>query len=266
MIWRLRSRSRTICLSLALACASLYLLLLLLASRPLRLRPCRSPPPPQTRFLTGGNVSSVAVKEPADASSGDASGKKSFTGGRPPHGGASYRTEPPETAEAGRAKLEALFNHPLYNWPHLPIPEEDLLLRVRAKVTSSGRSPQMWSVIKKDECWEKLHLSVHLPRPLLALPGGATAWRTGTGTVTGTSPGVAAAAAALPGYASTWASPAGNSTPTPTPTWLRSCSSWPHTESSARVCDRPLPACFAFFFPFFSCLFLLGVQQIADSL
>lgn len=201
MIWRLRSRSRTICLSLALACASLYLLLLL-ASRPLRLRPCRSPPPPQTRFLAGGNVSSVGVKEPADASGGDASGAASSTGGRPPRGGASYGTQPPEPAEAGLAKLEALFNHPLYNWPHPSIPEDDLLLRVRAKVTSSGRSSQMWSVIKKDECWEKPPLSVHLPRPLLALLGGGTAWRTET--ETGTSPGAAAAAAAtLPGCAST---------------------------------------------------------------
>lgn len=153
MIWRLRSRSRTICLCLALASACLYLLLLL-ASQSLHLQPCDTLLPPHTQFLrdlAGGSVSSEGVKEPADEpqrdpSSGDASGKAWA-----PQGAGRDGTETPESVESGLAKLEALFNHPLYNLPQTPIPEEDLLLRVRAKVTSSVRSSQMWSVIKKKQ-------------------------------------------------------------------------------------------------------------------
>ncbi|KAL1005701.1 hypothetical protein UPYG_G00062570 [Umbra pygmaea] len=41
------------------------------------------------------------------------------------------------------SKLEALFNHPLYNIPTPPIPEDDWLMKVKPKPTSE-RSTQMW--------------------------------------------------------------------------------------------------------------------------
>uniref|UniRef100_A0A6Q2XGY1 FAM20 C-terminal domain-containing protein n=1 Tax=Esox lucius TaxID=8010 RepID=A0A6Q2XGY1_ESOLU len=44
---------------------------------------------------------------------------------------------------SGLSKLDALFSHPLYDVPTLPIPEEDWLMRIKPKVTS-GRSTQMW--------------------------------------------------------------------------------------------------------------------------
>ncbi|KAJ8001663.1 hypothetical protein DPEC_G00171800 [Dallia pectoralis] len=43
----------------------------------------------------------------------------------------------------GFSKLDALFNHPLYNAPSRAIPEDDWLMRVKPKV-SGGRSTQMW--------------------------------------------------------------------------------------------------------------------------
>lgn len=160
MIWPLRSRSRTICLSLAFLAASLHLLLLL-ASHSLYLRPCDTLPPPRThvaRDLARRNFSSVGVTVPADAahrdpSSGDASRKvkghaqavsdrKTASAGAP-GGVGRYGAE---SAASGLSKLEALFNHPLYNLPQPPIPEEDRLLTLRAKVKASERSSQMWSV------------------------------------------------------------------------------------------------------------------------
>lgn len=44
------------------------------------------------------------------------------------------------------SKLEALFDHPLYNMADPHIPEEDWLLKVKPKVKASEKSSQMWSV------------------------------------------------------------------------------------------------------------------------
>lgn len=172
MIWRLRSRSRTICVSLAFVSASLYLLLLL-ASHSIYLRPCDTLRPPKThtlRDLAYRNVSSVGVKGPdgaphRDSSSGKlkghaearSDGKAAST--KAPGGAGGYGAEPPgrTPVESGLSKLEALFDHPLYNLPQPPIPEEDKLLKVRAKAKASERSSQMWSVLKAEEgeCWKK---------------------------------------------------------------------------------------------------------------
>lgn len=51
-----------------------------------------------------------------------------------------------EPVESGLTKLEALFDHPLYNMPSPPIPEEDWLLKVKPRVKASEKSSQMWSV------------------------------------------------------------------------------------------------------------------------
>lgn len=160
MIWRLRSRSRTICLSLAFVTASLYLLLLL-ASHNIYLRPCDTLLPPKThilRDLARRNFSSVGVNDQAGAAPRDSSRKvkdhaEALSDGttasaKAPDSAGRYGAEPPESVESGFSKLEALFNHPLYNLSQPPIPEEDQLLKVRAKVKASMRSSQMWSVPK----------------------------------------------------------------------------------------------------------------------
>lgn len=144
MIWRLRSRSRTICLALALAAASLYLLLLLASH--VYLRPCDTLLPHKThilRELAHRNFSPVGVTDPhgADAPHGDSASRDA-------RGKLKGHADPPASAESGLSKLEALFNHPLYNLPQPPIPEEDQLLKVRAKVKTSEWSSQMWSVLK----------------------------------------------------------------------------------------------------------------------
>lgn len=51
-----------------------------------------------------------------------------------------------ESVESGLSKLEALFDHPLYNMPGPPVHEDDWLLRVKSKVKASEKSSQMWSV------------------------------------------------------------------------------------------------------------------------
>lgn len=57
-----------------------------------------------------------------------------------------YGTNRAESVESGLSKLEALFDHPLYNMPRPPIPEEDWLLKAKSKVKASEKSSQMWSV------------------------------------------------------------------------------------------------------------------------
>lgn len=52
-----------------------------------------------------------------------------------------------EPLEFGLSKLVALFEHPLYNMPSPPIPEEDWLLKVKPKVKAREKSSQMWSVL-----------------------------------------------------------------------------------------------------------------------
>lgn len=57
-----------------------------------------------------------------------------------------YGTTCAESVESGLSELETLFNHPLYNMPRPPIPEEDWLLKAKSMVEASEKSSQMWSV------------------------------------------------------------------------------------------------------------------------
>lgn len=145
MIWRLRSRSRTICLSLAVITASLYLLLLL-ASHFVDLQPCDALLPSKThvlRDLAHQNLSPAGVKDPADTVHGNSSNRDASKEVR------GHVDQARKSVESGLSKLEALFDHPLYNLPCPPIPKEDLLLKVRPQVEASETNSQIWSVEKK---------------------------------------------------------------------------------------------------------------------
>uniref|UniRef100_A0A8P4JX25 Family with sequence similarity 20 member C, like n=1 Tax=Dicentrarchus labrax TaxID=13489 RepID=A0A8P4JX25_DICLA len=150
MMWRMRSRSRTICLSLAFITVFLYLLLALV-SFPIYHQPCDPPLPPRThilRDLARINYTSVGMSGPAepptdtthrDSSNKDANKDAKVNVGR-------HAANQAESLASGLSKLEALFDHPLYNMPSLPIPDEDWLLKVKSKVKASEKSSQMWSV------------------------------------------------------------------------------------------------------------------------
>ena len=167
MMRRMRSRSRTICLSLAFVAVFLYLLLALV-SLPIHHQPCDPLLPPRThvlRDLARASYTSVGLSGPTDATHGDSSnkgankgakghvralsdgllsateGKMNMPGGERRHG-----TDRAESVASGQSKLEALFDHPLYNMPSPPIPEEDWLLKVKPKIKASEKSSQMWSV------------------------------------------------------------------------------------------------------------------------
>lgn len=167
MMRRMRSRSRTICLSLAFVAVFLYLLLALV-SLPIHHQPCDPLLPPRThvlRDLARASYTSVGLSGPTDATHGDSSnkgankgakghvralsdgllsateGKMNMPGGERRHG-----TDRAESVVSGQSKLEALFDHPLYNMPSPPIPEEDWLLKVKPKIKASEKSSQMWSV------------------------------------------------------------------------------------------------------------------------
>lgn len=155
MIWRLRSRSRTICLSLAVVTASLYLLLLLLASHSVNLQPCNALLPSKThilRDLTHQNLSPAGVKDPVDNVHGNSSNRDTSSEVR------GHADQAPKFVESGLSKLEALFDHPLYNLPCPLIPEEDLLLKVRPQVEASETNSQIWSVEQKRTwTWKEIH-------------------------------------------------------------------------------------------------------------
>uniref|UniRef100_A0A674NRM9 Extracellular serine/threonine protein kinase Fam20C-like n=1 Tax=Takifugu rubripes TaxID=31033 RepID=A0A674NRM9_TAKRU len=141
MIWRLRSRSRTICLSLAVVTASLYLLLLL-ASHSVDLQPCDALLPSKThvlRDLAHQNLSPAGVQDSAATVHGNSSNRDASSEVR------GHADQARKSVESGLSKLEALFNHPLYNLPCPPIPEEDLLLKVRPQVEASETNSQIWS-------------------------------------------------------------------------------------------------------------------------
>lgn len=151
----MRRRSRTICLSLAFITIFLHLLLAFV-SVPIYHQPCDPPLPPRTHILrdlartsyTSVGISGLA-EPPTDTTRRDSSNKdankdakdhvRTVSVGR--HG-----TNRAEAVESGLSKLEALFEHPLYNMPGPPIPDEDWLLKVRSKVKASEKSSQMWSV------------------------------------------------------------------------------------------------------------------------
>lgn len=153
MIWRLRSRSRTICLSLAIVTASLYLLLLL-ASHSIDLQPCDALLPSKThvlRDLAHQNLSPAGV-DPADTVHGNSSNRDDSSEVR------GHVDHAHKSVESGLTKLEALFDHPLYDLPCPPIPEEDLLLKVRPQVEASETNSQIWSVEQKRTwMWKEIH-------------------------------------------------------------------------------------------------------------
>ncbi|KAK5898687.1 hypothetical protein CesoFtcFv8_008239 [Champsocephalus esox] len=53
--------------------------------------------------------------------------------------------------ESDRRKMEALFDHALYNMPGPPVPEEDRLLKVKPRVHSSDKSSQMWASVTEED-------------------------------------------------------------------------------------------------------------------
>ncbi|XP_053711292.1 extracellular serine/threonine protein kinase FAM20C-like [Synchiropus splendidus] len=131
---RIFRRSRTICLFLAFATLLLHLLLALLSIHDHQ--PCD--PEPQLQLP---KPPSLATVRPAES---------------PPHKDAdvvltchdrNVTDDGAVTAELLRSsllKLEALFDHPLYNLPGQPVSEEDWLLRVKPKIKDSERSSQLW--------------------------------------------------------------------------------------------------------------------------
>ena len=174
MTWRMRRRSRTICLSLAFIIIFLHLLLALVLLSTHHL-PCDPPLPPKIhvlRDLALTNTTSAGVRGlaelPTDTIQKDSSYEdakkdtkgqvqslsyKSLSvkeGKNTPATMATtesrYSASQTESLESDLLKLEALFDHPLYNMPKPTIPEDDWLLRVKPKVKTSERSSQMWSV------------------------------------------------------------------------------------------------------------------------
>ncbi|XP_053181726.1 extracellular serine/threonine protein kinase FAM20C-like [Scomber japonicus] len=177
MKWCMRRRSRTICLSLAFITIFLHLLLALV-SLSIYHEPCDPPPSTRTHILsdlaqtnyTTVGISSLA-EPPADttqrvSSKLDAKNAKDHVQ-IPTDKGLSVKerkasmnktadvvhnsTGKAETLESGLSKLVALFDHPLYNMPTPPIPEQDWLLKVKPKVKASEKS--LW-VTNSEEGYE----------------------------------------------------------------------------------------------------------------
>ncbi|XP_070684189.1 extracellular serine/threonine protein kinase FAM20C-like [Pempheris klunzingeri] len=172
MMLRMRCRSRTICLSLAFITIFLHLLLAFV-SLPIYHQSCDPPLPPRThilRDLARTSYTSVGVSSPAepptDTTQRDSSSKGANkdakdhvwalsemglsvregknTSMNTPVSVGRHGTNRAEVMESGLSKLEALFDHPLYNMPSPPIPEEDWLLKVKPKIKASEKSSQMW--------------------------------------------------------------------------------------------------------------------------
>ncbi|KAM6940219.1 extracellular serine/threonine protein kinase FAM20C-like [Xenentodon cancila] len=172
MAWRMRRRSRTICLSLAFITVFLHLLLAFV-SLSIHHFPCDPPLPPRTNVLKDLahiNNTLVGIGRPAEPQTGamqrdssykdakkDAKGHvqilsdKSLSvkrGKKAPItaalSGSRNNANSTKSLESDLLKLEALFDHPLYNIPMPAIPEDDWLLKVKPKVKASERSSQMW--------------------------------------------------------------------------------------------------------------------------
>ncbi|XP_077425988.1 extracellular serine/threonine protein kinase FAM20C [Vanacampus margaritifer] len=162
MMWRLRRHSRTICLSLVLVSIILHVLLAFV-SLSLYRQPWDPPPPtgmPSSKHLANKSYGftgiTVLTDSLADGPQRDSPGAK---------------VSPPEKFQSGKiapvkapivkplasslAKLQALFNHPLYNAPISAIKEDDFLLRVKPKLRSDSSS-QMW-VSASHESYNNAH-------------------------------------------------------------------------------------------------------------
>uniref|UniRef100_UPI0037E818F4 extracellular serine/threonine protein kinase FAM20C-like n=1 Tax=Semicossyphus pulcher TaxID=241346 RepID=UPI0037E818F4 len=203
---RLRFRSRTICLSLAFFTIFLHLLLAFV-SLPIYHQPCDPPLPPRThilRDLARTTYTSTGSSDPAETptetthrvystkgAKKEAKGhEQTLSDMRLPvtEGGNSSVNMPVNVGrhvshraglvEPGLLKLEALFDHPLYNLPVPPIPEEDWLLKVRTKVKASEKSSQMW-VSASQEGYEDIQWNSNSNShpPWLRFHLGITRWQ-----------------------------------------------------------------------------------------
>ncbi|XP_056157623.1 dynein heavy chain domain-containing protein 1 [Lampris incognitus] len=171
MRWYVCRRSRTLCLSFAFATVFLHLLFLLV-SFSARRHPCdpqSSSPPAKTDIFRGPahagfystGVSGIA-KPPVDTAERDVSdtaaggdpeeppaARKADAEGRRGGGGHASLDTAAEAGQSGHktrgpTKFEALFSHPLYNMPVPPVPEEDMLLKVKPRPKTGDRSSQEW--------------------------------------------------------------------------------------------------------------------------
>ncbi|XP_034543519.1 extracellular serine/threonine protein kinase FAM20C [Notolabrus celidotus] len=204
MKWRLRFRSRTICLSLAFLSIFLHLLLVFV-SLPVYHQPCDHPLPPRTHILrdlanTNYSAGSSGPAEPQtdtsrrDSSTKDANedakghvqtlsnmglaekGERDST--NMPVSVGRHGADGEDPVESGLLKLEALFDHPLYNMPSPPVPEEDWLLKVKTKVKASERSSQMWvSASQEDYLDVHWNSSSNSHPPWLRFHLGITRWQ-----------------------------------------------------------------------------------------
>ncbi|XP_019717294.1 extracellular serine/threonine protein kinase FAM20C-like [Hippocampus comes] len=155
MMWRMRRRSRTICLSLALVFIFLHLLLMFV-SLSLYHQPCDPPPLTRTPFakhLANKSYDFTTVAVVAESTDGPRRHSPGvpldhFQGGR-------IKAPIVEPLASSLAKLQALFNHPLYNAPMSAVQDEDLLLKVIPKLRSE-RSSQMW-VSRSQESYDNAH-------------------------------------------------------------------------------------------------------------
>ncbi|KAM4584776.1 extracellular serine/threonine protein kinase FAM20C [Odontesthes bonariensis] len=151
MTWLMHRRSRTICLCLAFITIFLHLLLalVLLSSHHL---PCEPPLPPRIhvlRDLALTNTNSAGIRGLAEPPTDTIKKNSSYEDAKKDAKGQvqslSYKSlSVKKSLESDLLKLEALFDHPLYNTPKPTIPEDDWLLRVKPKVKPSERSSQMW--------------------------------------------------------------------------------------------------------------------------
>ncbi|KAG7487005.1 hypothetical protein JOB18_044281 [Solea senegalensis] len=147
----MRRRYRTICLSLAFITIFLHLFLALL-SLSIYHQPCDPLSPTKTHAatdlartsFTSAGIGGLA-EPPADAAQTNASNmdanKEAKGHVQTPPSSIDNNVEP---LASGLKKLEALFDHPLYNIPRPPVPEEDVLLKVKSKVKAAQESSQMW--------------------------------------------------------------------------------------------------------------------------
>uniref|UniRef100_A0A672ZHQ4 Family with sequence similarity 20 member C, like n=1 Tax=Sphaeramia orbicularis TaxID=375764 RepID=A0A672ZHQ4_9TELE len=139
---RMRRRSRTICLYLAIITIFLHLVLVLFSASMYHL-PCDPPLP--TRMSIHRELAHIHHISPVimDAN-------KNLSVKEDKKAAVDITVIRAEPAESGMSKLEALFDHPLYNLPSRPIPEEDWLFKVQPNAKNHDKSSQMWVSASRD--------------------------------------------------------------------------------------------------------------------
>ncbi|XP_030638738.1 extracellular serine/threonine protein kinase FAM20C [Chanos chanos] len=207
MRWFMRRRTRLLCLVLAGISVFLHLLLVLLMLSVYQ-SPCLSPSPHHDKpslALEDNNFTSKYnyVKLPAhmgqkSSSNTDANGRHKMAASsnmadmrnhensalKEDREIASFKMAAPNgnhaatPSKADLTKLEALFDHPLYNLPQPPLEEEDWLLRVKAKANVAEReSTQQWLSDNQNE-YEPIqwNSSTETHPPWLRFHLGITRW------------------------------------------------------------------------------------------